>query len=92
MIIVSAEPTQSQDKDNTAVLNKSVLPILDDSGVIISVVRSMVEEAGGIFQHFSGPDGLCVYRTCLPRLDTHVLKQDKTELPDDITGYLSQWS
>ncbi len=44
--------------------------VSDEGGVISSVVRSIVEEAHGRLDQLRAADGLCLFRICLPHLDT----------------------
>ena len=68
VILVSAQA----DPDTMERPRETSGPVQDtreDAGVIQSVVHSIVEEAGGRMDHLSGPNGLCIYRVCLPHLD-----------------------
>jgi hypothetical protein len=41
----------------------------DEVGVILSVVKSMVEQTRGRLDQFTASTGICLYRVCLPHLD-----------------------
>lgn len=64
-----------------------------DSGVILSVVRSIIEEADGSMESLTAVDGAPVYRIALPH-GKHPKKErdDSTELAAELKSYLSQWS
>lgn len=71
VILISGESSPSHETGAGGLAfaaDVSVAP--DDGGVIASVVRTLVEEAHGRFDQLSAPGGLCVYRVCLPRLDS----------------------
>ena len=62
-----------------------------ESGILLSVIRSMIEEAGGTLYSFMGPDRSAIYRLTLPR-SVFMTKQEAIGLPDDVKAYLSQWA
>jgi len=65
-----------------------------DAGIILSVIRSIIEEAGGEMECLTAGDGAPVYRVALP-LGSHQKRsiKDKTEeLADELKSYIAQWS
>lgn len=67
------------------------LRIPADSGVIVSVIRSMIEEAGGRLDTLSAADGSPVYRISLPR-GRGISPQDTMEpFPGDLGPYIASW-
>lgn len=68
VILISAEGSEAA-RSAPAVVPSPLTSALDDSGVIPSVVRSLVEEARGRMDHLTAAGGLCVYRVCLPHLE-----------------------
>jgi len=63
----------------------------DDSGVIESVIASMLEEAGGHLESMTSPDGTPFYRIGLPR--GHVAPGDgESDVPDELKAYMADWS
>lgn len=82
----------------SAPLVESALPaqqmalVADEGGVIFSVVRTIVEEARGHLDQLSAAGGLCVYRVCLPHLDTRSDAEPAGRLSvDQIADLLSRW-
>ncbi|MBI2438142.1 MAG: hypothetical protein HYV36_04940 [Lentisphaerae bacterium] len=72
--------------------SQPMTPVTDEGGVISSVVRTMVEEAQGRFDQMQAPSGLCVYRVCLPHLDTRtdLGSADKLSI-DRMAALLARW-
>ena len=62
-----------------------------ESGVIQSVIRSMIEEAGGALYSFTGPDQSVIYRLAIPRR-AFTIKGEVTGLPDEVKAYLAHWN
>ncbi|MBU4366937.1 MAG: hypothetical protein KKF10_07345 [Verrucomicrobia bacterium] len=82
----SAPPTEF------ALPTQQVAPVADEGGVIYSVVRTIVEEAHGHLDQLSAAGGLCVYRVCLPHLDTRSDMEPAGRLSaDQITDLLARW-
>jgi signal transduction histidine kinase len=63
-----------------------------EAGVILSVIRSMVEEAGGAVHFLSTPDGLPIYRVALPYGSILAGMQKSVDLPADLGPYIAEWS
>jgi len=63
-----------------------------ESGVILSVVRSIIDEAGGSLECLKTFDGAPVYRVALPHGNIPRVREDSVELPAEIKSYISQWS
>ena len=82
----SASPTEA------ALPTQQVAPMADEGGVISSVVRTIVEEAHGHLDQLLAAGGLCVYRVCLPHLDTRSDMEPTGRLSDDqVTDLLARW-
>ncbi|MBA4387044.1 MAG: hypothetical protein C0404_03625 [Verrucomicrobia bacterium] len=63
-----------------------------DSGVIQSVIRSIIEENGGRLDCFLASDGSNAFRLALPRGALYVDASDATKLPDELKAYVGTWS
>lgn len=89
VILISGE---SAHLPESALPVQPVTPVTDEGGVISSVVRAIVEEAHGRLDQLSAVDGLCVYRVCLPHLDTRSDMAPAGRLStDQITDLLARW-
>ncbi len=94
VIVISA--TQSQD---ATVAETSpwvdAKTTMEDAGVILSVTRSLMEEAGGSLDVFSTPDGMRIYRMSLPygNIDTieDVDDENNDVLSPELLSYISRW-
>lgn len=92
VILISAEISGSENVLYSEDALQNVLPVRDDTGVIISVVRSLVEEARGRMDHLTAPGGLCVYRVCLPHMDIATGNiEENLSLTGDLYSSLSGW-
>ncbi len=81
--------TNEQQESRSA---EHAIPIIDEGGVILSVVRSIVEEADGKLEHLTAPGGLSLYRICLPHLDTQGSASEIHSLPqNELSVYVSRW-
>ena len=92
VIIISGEgmATGKSDIENSDV--KQLLGEGDEAGVILSVVRTMVEQARGRMDQLMAPTGLCVYRLCLPHLDVcHDSRDEDIWEAGDFDRYVSNW-
>jgi hypothetical protein len=69
----------------------TVMDVSRESGVIQSVIHSMIEEAGGVLYNVTAPDRTVIYRVSLPRR-TFESKEQVTGIPDDVKAYLSHWT
>ena len=89
VILISAE---SAPPIELALPTQPVVPVDDEGGVIFSVVRTIVEEAYGHLDQLLAAGGLCVYRVCLPHLDTRSDMEPAGRLSaDQIADLLAQW-
>jgi CheY-like chemotaxis protein len=62
-----------------------------ESGIIQSVIRSMIEEAGGVLYSLTGSDRSVIYRLALPR-NVLTTREDVAGLPDETKAYLALWN
>lgn len=89
VILISGESAHPAAHDAPA---QTVTPVIDEGGAIVSVVRTIVEEAHGRLDQLSAANGLCIYRVCLPHMDT---QQDMSLTgrlsTDQITAMLARW-
>ncbi|MDD4870678.1 MAG: hypothetical protein PHR77_08960 [Kiritimatiellae bacterium] len=64
-----------------------------DSGIILSIVRSIIEEADGSLECLTAVDGSTVYRVGIPFGNLPVTSKDSSaELADELKTYIAQWS
>ena len=64
-----------------------------DSGIILSVIKSILDEAGGSIDYLTSADGAPVYRVGLPHGSLpKTTTADSSELADELKSYISQWS
>ncbi len=94
VMVITAEPAP----DGTAAAagaGAAGIPAIagpDDGGVILSVVKSLVEEAQGALELLKASSGFCVYRVCLPHLALSELELDAdAEYPVEFRDYLNGW-
>lgn len=67
---------------------------LSESGVILSVVRTLMEEAGGGMDCFTAPGGMLLYRILLPRAtETAFVRRlpSGADLPMELISLVSGW-
>ncbi|MBM4144020.1 MAG: hypothetical protein FJ225_10585 [Lentisphaerae bacterium] len=64
----------------------------DDSGVIESVIASLIEEAGGTLECLTAEDGSPIYRIALPRGVRLPDDEENKELADELKACFSGWS
>jgi two-component system cell cycle sensor histidine kinase/response regulator CckA len=89
VILISGE---SVPPTEFALPTQQMAPVADEGGVIFSVVRTLVEEAHGHLDQLLAAGGLCVYRVCLPHLDTRSDMEPVGRLSaDQITDLLARW-
>lgn len=65
-----------------------------DAGIILSVIRSTIEEAGGEMECLTAGDGAPVYRVAFP-LGSYrktAAGNNSVELADELKSYIAQWS
>jgi signal transduction histidine kinase len=63
----------------------------EDAGVIQSVVRSLLEQAGGSLDVFFGSDRSHIYRMVLPYGTVELEDSSGEALPDELRSYVSHW-
>ncbi|MDA0577212.1 MAG: hypothetical protein O3B24_03840 [Verrucomicrobia bacterium] len=70
-------------------------PILRDdsssSGVIISVIRSMIDQANGILECLRSADGAPIYRVSLPHELPAVANEAHEKTATDLAPYVANW-
>ncbi|MDD5678253.1 MAG: histidine kinase dimerization/phospho-acceptor domain-containing protein [Kiritimatiellae bacterium] len=89
VILVSGESTPLTEFTLPA---QPVAPLADEGGVISSVVRTIVEETHGRVDQLVAAGGLCVYRVCLPHLDTRPDINPSGRLTmNQIRALVAQW-
>ncbi len=92
VILISTHAPAAPETQHDFNTMEEAIPISDESGVIMSVVRSIVEEADGKIEHLTAPDGLSLYRICLPHLDTGERSDSGSDLPqNELSVYVSRW-
>jgi hypothetical protein len=63
-----------------------------ETGLILSVIRSILDGAGGELHQLSGPDGHPIFRIALPVATALDAAEEQVELPFDIDRYVAHWS
>lgn len=92
VILISAHDSVEEEAPHIALSAESVIPMDDETGVILSVVRSIVEEVGGRIDRLSAPRKLCIYRVCLPRVDSSQTGASRIFFPpSELNAYVSRW-
>ena len=67
-------------------------PVADEGGVIVSVVRAIVEEAHGRLDQLATAGGACIYRVCLPHLDAQADMEPTGRLSaGQVAALLARW-
>jgi nitrogen-specific signal transduction histidine kinase len=64
----------------------------NETGVIQSVVRSMLQEAGGGLDSLTSGDGAPVYRVVLPHGAAGDRGEQPGEIPQELKAYVAHWS
>lgn len=66
---------------------------LNESGVILSVVRTLIEEEGGAMHCLTASPGILVYRVLLPRATGMSSRRpvERDDVPDELTSLVSDW-
>ena len=62
-----------------------------ETGVIQSVIRSMVEAPGGALDCLRTPEGSLIYRVVLPRGAVLPPPGESVVVPEELRAYISQW-
>lgn len=63
----------------------------DESGVVQSLVRSLVEEAGGSLDCFAGAGQSRIYRIVLPYGTVQATAPETEEITEELQSYVSHW-
>ncbi len=64
----------------------------DDAGIILSVIQSILDGAGGELDQLSGADRHPIFRLSLPVATAFDHSVEQAELPFDIDRYLANWN
>lgn len=64
----------------------------DAVGVIVSVIRTMIEHANGTLDAFRAPDGSPIYRVALPRESLSEGAGTRDNLATELGPYVANWS
>jgi nitrogen-specific signal transduction histidine kinase len=64
----------------------------EEAGLILSVIRSLLEGVGGELHHLTGSDGHPMYRIALPVAAAVDTTSEQVELPFDIDRYVTHWN
>lgn len=91
VILVSAQ-ADPETIERTLEISSPMQDMREDAGVIQSVVHSIVREAGGRLDHLTGPDGLCIYRVCLPHLDVSGVVETLPIQRERLREHVAGWS
>ncbi len=62
------------------------------AGVIVSVIRTMIEQANGTLEAFHGADGSLIYRVALPRELPSAIDAGRASLAADLAPYVANWN
>lgn len=92
VIIISAELPERDAASSDFLKVDQTLSTGEEGGVILSVVKSLVEEARGRMDHLTGPEGLCLYRVCLPHLDMPTEEKEELQYSEELQSYVSGWN
>ena len=85
--VVIVAPTNLDAVDPTALETQPT----GTSGLLESVVASMLQQVGGELDSKCTPDGIPVYRVCLPHANTDDLDDQAEELPIGLEAYIAGW-
>ncbi|MBI3985705.1 MAG: hypothetical protein HY343_02200 [Lentisphaerae bacterium] len=93
VLVISAESQVGGAESVPLVFDEGSPSIVDDSGAILSVLRSLVEETGGRMDRLTSPQGLCVYRVCLPHMDLAASRRSEgaAVAAKELAEQLSRW-
>ncbi len=64
----------------------------EEAGLILSVIRSILDGAGGELHQLSGPDGHPIFRIALPVATALDGAEEQVELPFDLNRYVAHWN
>ena len=85
--VVIVAPTDLDTIDHPALKTQST----DASGLLESVVASMLQQAGGKLDSLSTPGGIPVYRVSLPHASADDIDAQSDKLPLGLEAYVSGW-
>lgn len=91
VILIDTGATESRPTDSHALPETYT----KEAGVIQSVVQSLLEEIGGSLDCLTRPDGLPIYRICLPSCNFSVISKMDKEIEGagpEIAEYVHNWS
>jgi len=63
----------------------------EETGLILSVIRSILEGAGGELHQLTASDGHPMFRVALPVATALDAREEQVELPFDIDRYVAHW-
>ena len=86
VLVVSATPLEQ------ATYRESEQTESSRAGVIVSVIRSMLEETGGTLDAYSTAEGAPIYRVCLPRATRGDYETASEEMATELGPYIANWS
>lgn len=87
VILITATGQETADLGSENV----VLETSRESGVIQSVIHSILKEAGGDMDCLTGADGSALYRIMLPHGNILTGKEDTGELSSELSAYIARW-
>jgi signal transduction histidine kinase len=90
VVIVSSSMPGTTVGDEKKLDERDATSIVSDTGVVQSVVRSVVEDAGGSLEFWLGSDESQLYRLLLP-FGSPDVSEEGEDLPDELKSYISQW-
>ena len=91
IIISTAKSPETSDTESSQWVDARTTT--EDAGVILSVARSLLEEAGGSLDVFAPADGTRIYRMSLPygSVDTAEDVEGDDVLSPELLSYVSRW-
>ncbi len=94
VLLITAEPAPAGGaapaRPDAAGVSSRAAP--EDGGVILSVVKSLVEEAQGALDELQSASGICIYRVCLPHLALpEAASEADLPVPAEFSDYLRGW-
>jgi len=63
----------------------------DDSGLLLAVIHSIMDGAGGVLDKLASVDGRPIFRIALPVTAAFESSDEQSELPFDVDHYLANW-
>lgn len=90
---LACEIKDSRQFDASQPLSAKVIPPVSDSGVVMSVVKSLLQEAHGVLNLRTQPERSCVYNLYFPSLALENVPQNVSieDHPVELGSYLSGW-